>query len=343
MQVDEFGFGFPPRIGGVYKAGGKWQFVWGNKTPENLDEGKTVYSINLIPLGGFVKILGENNEHENNPKSFINKGFWPRFLTLVAGVTMNVLLAWVLISTSFVIGTRAGVNELSDIPKGASFTNPQMEITEVVKGLPAEQAGLKVEDVILSLNANKVSKVKEVQEFVKEHAGTPIAFEVKRGTEELSIKVTPTLNPPQGQGPTGIAIALVGKIQYVWHQAFWEGAKTTGKALVGIVSGLYQLFAGNIGFGSLGGPVQIAKIVGVVRQSGLLALINLTAFLSLNLAVLNILPFPALDGGRVLFLIIEKIRRKKNNQKIEQYVNAAGFAFLILLMVAVTVNDVIRK
>lgn len=343
MQVDEFGFGFPPRIGGVYKSAGKWKFVWGNKQPQDLDENNTVYSLNLIPLGGFVKIVGENNEQEDNPKSFINKGFWPRFLTLVAGVTMNVILAWVLISATYIVGSKVKVNSLADIPSSVKFTNVQMQITEVVKDLPAEKAGLKPEDVLVSIDGNSFAEIKSIQEYVKSKAGSKVKFEVKRGEENLSFDITPNINPPEGQGPTGIAIALVGDVKYVWYQALYEGARTTGGALVDIVTGLCKLIIGHLGFSSLGGPIQIAKIVGEVRQTGLIALINLTAFLSLNLAVLNILPFPALDGGRVMFLIIEQFRGKKNNQKFEQYVNTFGFLFLILLMVAVTINDIIRK
>ena len=343
MQVDEFGFGFPPRLGGVYKSQGKWKFVWGNMPPENLDEGNTVYSINSIPLGGFVRIIGENNEDENNPKSFINKGFWPRFLTLVAGVTMNLILAWVLFTGMYIIGTKVGVNSIQDIPKNAIFTNGHMEITDVVKDLPASKAGLQPGDTILSLNGQKLEAVTDIQSYVKAHAGNIVIFSVKRGNENLNLQVIPSANPPQGQGPTGIAVAFAGNIRYSGYQGLVEGTKTTGLALSGIVVGLYKLFTGHISFGSLGGPIQIAKLVGEVRQSGFIALVSLTAFLSLNLAVLNILPFPALDGGRVLFLFIETIRRKRNNQKIEQYVNTAGFIFLILLMVAVTINDLLRK
>jgi regulator of sigma E protease len=123
----------------------------------------------------------------------------------------------------------------------------------------------------------------------------------------------------------------------------WEGGKTTINALTGIVSGLYQLFSGQLGFASLGGPVKIAKLTGQVAGLGFIYLLQFTAFLSLNLAVLNILPFPALDGGRVLFLLIEKARRKRNNQKMEQIVNTAGFVFLLFLMAAVTIHDVIGK
>ncbi len=343
MQVDEFGFGFPPRLGGVYKSQGKWKFVWGNKPPENLDEGNTVYSINSIPLGGFVRIIGENNEDENNPKSFINKGFWPRFLTLVAGVCMNVLLAWVLLSAGFMAGLPAAIESASDIPAGASFSQPQTLIMEVVKDLPADKAGLKPNDIILNIDGQKFEQIKDIQAYVKTHAGSQITFDVKRGGQELNIKVTPSLNPPEGQGPTGVALSLVGKLKYPWYTAIWQGGKATIGGLTGIVSGLYQLFSGKLGVSSLGGPVKIAKLTGEVAGMGFIYLLQFTAFLSLNLAVLNILPFPALDGGRVLFLFIEKIRGKRNNQKIEQYVNTAGFIFLILLMVAVTINDLIRK
>lgn len=152
----------------------------------------------------------------------------------------------------------------------------------------------------------------------------------------------PLVNPPQGQGPTGIELSLVGRLKYPVLFAVWEGAKTTGTEIINIYSGLYQLFATHSGFSSLGGPIKIAKLTGQVAGMGFIYLLQFMAFLSLNLAVLNILPFPALDGGRVLFLIIEKIRRKRNNQKVEQYFNTAGFVFLILLMIAVTVHDIIK-
>jgi regulator of sigma E protease len=338
MQVEEFGFGFPPRMAGVQKVRGKWKWVWGHKPP--LDQNQTVYSINWIPLGGFVRILGENNEFEEHPKSFINKPFWPRFLTLVAGVVMNIILAWVIFSIGYTIGLPVAVDSAQDIPAHATFSHPQAAILDTVPGLPADKAGIKPNDIVISIDNQIFTSVTSLQNYIFSHEGKPVVFEVQRGSEDMDITVTPQLNPPAGQGPTGIEISLVGRLKYPLGFAIIEGAQTTGVELINIVSGLYQLFTSHIGLSSLGGPVKIAKLTGQVTGLGFVYLLQFVAFLSLNLAVLNILPFPALDGGRVLFLIIEKVRRKRNNQKIEQILNTAGFVFLILLMIAVTINDI---
>jgi regulator of sigma E protease len=351
MVVEEFGFGFPPRLVGIQKLDGKWRMVWFGKSirpdvtiNQNLNEvNPTIYSINWIPLGGFVRILGENNEHTEVSGSFVSKGFWPRFLTLVAGVCMNILLAFVLLSAGFMIGLPAAVNSVSDVPKGANFSDPQTAILDVVKDLPADKAGLKPSDIILSLDGKQFTEISALQSYIKERAGNPVEFKVRRGSQELNLPVTPELNPAPGQGATGIEVSLIGKLRYVWYTAIWEGAQATYGGIVAIFAGLYQLLAGHLGFASLGGPVKIAKLTGQVADMGFIYLLQFTAFLSLNLAALNILPFPALDGGRILFLFIEKIRGKKNNQKIEQYANAAGFVFLLLLMAVVTINDLIRK
>ncbi len=341
MQVEEFGFGFPPRLFGVQKVDGKWKLIWGHKS--GLDGTKTVYSLNAIPLGGFVRILGENNEHAEHPGSFINKGFWPRFFTLVAGVVMNIILAWVLLSVGYGIGLPVAVNSLADVPSNAVFTGKQIAILEVVKGLPADKAGIKSNDILLALDGKTFASVPEIQSYVKIQAGKPVEFFVQRQKQNLTIQVTPNVNPPAGEGPTGVALSLVGKLKYPWYVAAIKGGESAWAGLSGIFAGFYHLISGNVGFSSLGGPVKIAKLTGEVAGMGFIYLLQFTAFLSLNLAVLNILPFPALDGGRVLFLLIEKVRRKRNNQKVEQIVNVAGFVFLLLLMVAVTINDIIRK
>jgi regulator of sigma E protease len=353
MTVEEFGFGFPPRLIGIKKVGGKWKVIGtknrqllnqnGNQAGQAPADDRTVYSINSIPLGGFVRILGENNENEDQPGSFINKGFWPRFFTLIAGVVMNVILAWVIFSAGYMIGLPVAINSLADVPAHATLTHPETAVLDVVKNLPADKAGIKPNDIILSLDGKSFNAVDDFQKYINTHQGQPITFQVQRGSEHLNIPITPDVNPAQGQGATGIQISLLGRLKYPWYMAIWEGGVATVTGIVGIVYGLYSLFAQHMGFSSLGGPIQIARLTGQVTGLGFVFLMQFTAFLSLNLAVLNILPFPALDGGRVLFLIIEKVRRKRNNQKIEQIVNTAGFVFLILLMIAVTVHDIIRK
>jgi regulator of sigma E protease len=339
MQVEEFGFGFPPRIIGLQKIDGKWKII--GLRNQNVDPTKTVYSVNWVPLGGFVRILGENNEQENNPKSFINKGFWPRFFTLVAGVIMNVILAFVIYSAGYMVGLPVALDSVNDVPAHASFSHPQVAILDVSAGLPADKAGIKANDILISVDGQKITDVPAMQAYVKDHAGTPVDFQVQRGAQVLDFKVTPNPNPGPDQGPTGIELSLVGKLKYSPIYAIIEGFKTTGLEIESIVNGLYQLFSAHLSISSLGGPVKIAKLTGQVAGLGFVYLMQFTAFLSLNLAVLNILPFPALDGGRVLFLLIEKIRRKRNNQRVEQFVNTVGFVFLIILMVAVTIHDII--
>lgn len=338
MKVDEFGFGFPPRLFGLQKIGGRWKIIWGHKPP--LDLSQTVYSINWIPLGGFVKIVGENNDHEQDPRSFINRPFWARLATLVAGVVMNVILAWVLVSVGFSVGLPVAFDASVKLPAGSTLSHPQIAVIDVVKNLPADQAGLKPNDIIVAVDNNFFTKVEDLQSYVKQHAGASLDFEVQRGRQGLHVQINSVANPPPGEGPTGIELSSVGKLRFPIYRAFWEGAKTVASQIAGIFSGLYHLFTSGAGFASLGGPVKIAQLTGQVAGLGFIYLLQFTAFLSLNLAVLNILPFPALDGGRVLFLVIEKIRRKRNNQKVEQIVNTAGFVFLLLLMAAVTVKDI---
>lgn len=338
MKVDEFGFGFPPRLAGIQKVEGKYKVVWGHKPPANPDQ--TVYSINWIPLGGFVKIVGENNESEDDPRSFVNKPFWPRLATLIAGVVMNVLLAWFLISLGFMRGLPVAVDGTTELKHGATLKGAQVAVIEVEPGLPADNAGLKVNDVILKIDNTNVASIQEVQEAVKDRQGEKIDFAIKRGSEELTLGVQSLASPPEGSGPTGISLASVGLLKYPWHWAIVEGATTTVTQLWAIISGVYLVFSSGQGLESLGGPAKIAQLTGQVADLGLAYLIQFTAFLSLNLAILNILPFPALDGGRVLFLVIEKVRGKRNNQKIEQIANTAGFVLLLMLMVFVTVNDI---
>ena len=350
MRVLEFGFGFPPRLIGFQKVGGKWRVIIGHHntppaaeaaaTPPILGGDETIYSINAIPLGGFVKIWGENNEHEGDPQSFINKPFGKRFATLVAGVVMNVILTWVLISIGFMVGMPTAIDDTSTLPQAARFTDRQPAIIEILPNSPAEKAGLLPGDAILQINGQSFSSVEQIRDYIRANAGKVFEFKVKRAGEEVPISVQSSETFAQGEGPTGIALAEVGKLSFPWYAGLWEGARATYTQLGNIIGGLYHLFTSKLGLQSLGGPVKIAQITGQVADMGFIYLLQFTAFLSLNLAILNILPFPALDGGRVLFLIIEKLRGVRNNPKIEQAFNAAGFALLILLMILVTIKDV---
>ena len=338
MKVEEFGFGFPPRVLGMQKTQGKWRMVWGNK--EAADKEQTVYSINSIPFGGFVKIMGENNEGQEDPRSFINRPFWARFVTLVAGVSMNVVLAWVLMSAALVAGLPAGIDNPKDLSRFAELKNMQIGVDSLVKGYPAEKAGVQAGDTILSVDGKVFSDAGLMRDYIRSTPGKTFDLKIKRLNGEVEIRINSVANPPEGQGPTGMSLTSFGKLTVPWYVAPYVGAKATYIQGVNILDGLYKLVTGKISLSHVGGPVKIAQLTGEVGRMGAVYLMQFTATLSLQLAILNILPFPALDGGRVVLLVVEKLRRKRNNQKLEQWINTVGFAFLILLMILVTIKDV---
>ncbi|MDB4940023.1 MAG: Zinc metalloprotease [Candidatus Doudnabacteria bacterium] len=321
MQVDEFGFGFPPRI-------------WGKKI------GETTYTLNAIPLGGFVKIAGENNDGDENPRSFINKSFTARLFTLIAGVIMNFVLAWILFSIGFTIGLPTVIEQGQTVPAHGTIRGGSISILQIDPNSPAAKAGITEGDVIISLDGHPVNDVNQVIDYIKSKAGSSVDFQMKRGNTNEDFKVTPRQNPPPGEGAVGIALGNVGRLSFPFYIAPIMALKATWQVIVGTASGFYHLIFQGQGVSSLGGPVKIAKLTGQVTQLGLVYILQFAAFLSVNLGILNIMPFPALDGGRVLFLIIEKVRGKRNNSKIESWFNTIGFALLMVLVLIITVKDI---
>lgn len=325
MRVDEFGFGFPPKLFGIKK-------------------GETLYSINLIPLGGFVKILGEDGTDSEDPRNFTNKSFWQRFAVLIAGVSMNVIFAWVLLSIGMVLGLPAVIDEDEQLPKSAHVKNASVGIIDLAENSPATTAGIKLGDRIIKIDDQPVSSIQDAQTLTKARVGQQTTFVIKRGSEEITKQITPRANPPEGQGPLGIALGSIAFVSYPWYEAPVRGLVALVNLVVltmsafGMIIG--QFFSGQQVSGTLSGPVGIAVLTKDVTALGFIYVLQFTAVLSANLAIINAVPFPALDGGRVLFLIIEKLRRKKMPAKAEQWANATGFILLILLMVVVTVKDV---
>lgn len=336
MKVHEFGFGFPPRLFGIQKVNGKWKIVWGNKEDGAQD---TVYSINWIPLGGFVKIMGEDND-STDEQSFVNKPFWRRFFTLSAGVIMNFILAGVLLAICYGVGSPVAVQSLDQVPQGAKFTDTRVAIIDVASNSPAEKAGIQQSDIVVSIDGQQFDNVQAFQDYVRANKGKEMNFEVKRINEIKSFKVQSTAEPKEGEGVVGVGLALYGKLRFSPLPAIGQGFQTAYQQLAAIATGLYDLFTSGEGVKSLGGPVKIAQITGQIADTGFIPLLQFAAFLSLNLALLNALPIPALDGGRILFLLIEKVRGKRNNAKLEQYANAIGFIVLLLLMLVISVRDV---
>lgn len=326
MKVEEFGFGFPPRLFGIKR-------------------GETIYSINWIPFGGFVKIYGENGENENDPRSFASKSAGRRAKVIVAGVAMNLLLAVLFLSFANTFGLRIGLVDDATIARDA-----KIQIIQVSPDSPAETSGLKTLDEITKLQKNddlvRPQRVEEVQNFVKKYGGEEIIITVRRNAGEIDLKLIPRKNPPAGQGALGINLAKTGVVSYPWYEAIWRGIRDTAimTANITVSLGIFfkNLFTDSDLNGNVSGPVGIAVITGQAASLGFNYLLQFVALLSINLAVLNILPFPALDGGRLLFIGIEKIKGSPVSRKIEGFVNAVGFAFLIALMIWVTVKDVSR-
>lgn len=327
MRVEEFGFGFPPRMFGIRK-------------------GETIYSINWIPLGGFVKISGEDGEATDDPQSFVNKPFLQKFSVLVAGVSMNVVLAWVLVSIGLAIGLPAIVDEFEQLPKSAQVRNVQIGLVAVSPDSPAAAAGIKPGDSILAVNGEPIDSIEELIVLTKQNAGKETVYEFKRGSESFSKTLTPRVNPPEGKGPLGIAPSQIAEISYPWYEAPFRGLVGTINLVWGTLSVFGQIIgqwlSGQSVSGALAGPVGIAVLTRDATRLGFNYLMQFTALLSVNLAIINAVPFPALDGGRILFLFIEKIRGRKMPIKAEQVANTVGFSLLLLLMVFVTVKDVSR-
>lgn len=324
VKVEEFGFGFPPRIFGIKK-------------------GETIYSINWIPLGGFVKIKGETGEYEEESDSFAHKKIWQRALILSSGVGMNFVLAAVLLSFGFMIGLPQVVD--GDLGS-AKIRDAKIQIVQVLENTPAEEAGLEVGDTILSVDGQKSDSVVNLQNYIDEKIDVPVKFEFERDEEMFQKEIVPIRLTETSKGGIGVGLLKSGIVSYPWYFAVWKGAESTVLFTKEILVALYELIKNLIVAQKvavdLSGPVGIAVLTGQVARMGFIYLLQFTAMLSVNLAVINFLPFPALDGGRILFLVIEKIRRKPVSQKIENLIHNIGFALLMVLVVLVTYRDIVR-
>jgi len=343
VKAEEFGLGFPPRVFGIYKNDqGQWKFVRGAK--EITDSPKTIYSINWLPLGGFVKIKGENGEGQNDSDSFASKKIWQRAFMLSAGVVMNIALAAVLISFGFMIGLPQSLD--GQLNSHANVSDKKIQIMQVMENTPAALAGLKIGDTIVAIDNQSFANYQELQSYVAAGIDKNLIYKIKRGQDLIEAGITPKLMSETNRGGIGVAITETGIVSYPWYLAIFEGIKMTLFLTWAIIVAFYELIKGLIlGHGvtaDLSGPVGIATLTGQVARMGFIYLLQFTALLSINLAVINFFPFPALDGGRILFLIIEKIKRSPIKREVEGAIHNIGFALLMLLVLVVTFRDVAR-
>ncbi len=323
MKVEEFGFGFPPRLWGVKK-------------------GDTLYSINWIPLGGFVKIKGESGDHKHANDSFASKKPWQRFLVLIAGVAMNIVLAAVLFSIGYMIGLPAIVDDT--LSRSARVADHELMVMQVVDESPAAVAGVVAGDVLVSIDGRVFTTDADARDYMHKNAGDGVSVVVQtREDIARTYELSSTYLEAFDTEAVGIAFVSTGLVSYPFFQAIGQGIYATGQMTYEVGRAFYVLIRDLIVTQEvaveLSGPVGIAVMTGEVAARGLVYLIQFTALLSINLAIINIFPFPALDGGRILFLIIEKIRGRALNERFEIMTHNLGFLLLMGLIVFVTYKD----
>ena len=312
VKVHEFGVGFPPKLLGFRR-------------------GETEYTLNLIPLGGFVKLAGENDPSE--PQSLASKPPIVRIIVLSAGSFMNALLAVAIFAALFMIPR--------DVAMGDVY------IEEVSTNSPAQEAGLLPMDRILTVDGHRIENINDLASRINRSLGNEIALTAERDGMTIDVKLVPRWRPPKDQGPTGILLRIENTSVERRSDPFWK-AVPKATAQIGIVvsltsTALSQWVTGDAPFPGTG-PVGIVHgTQEVVEAGGILALIPLTGLLSISLAIFNILPIPALDGGRLLFVIIEWVRRgKRIPPEKEGLVHMIGFAVLIAMVLVISYNDVLR-
>ncbi len=351
--MEEFGFGLPPRI-------------WGKKV------GETIYSLNALPIGGFVRLYGEDGsgsvkEDANKGRAYFEKPIWQRLTVLLAGVFMNLLLAVVAFAILYNI-------------YGIPVKSDKVKIVGVSESSPAAVLGVKPEDEILAVDGQSVDSLEAFVSLTKEKAGQSMELTVKRekgnpcekvlegeaverekeqgGLEmemvcregNLLFYITPRENPPEGEGPLGVVVSATELKHFPWWQMPFLGARegfkeswAWGKMILGALRSTFvSLFTQGKVPKDIAGPIGIFQVTGEATKSGAWAVVQFLGILSVNLAIINILPFPALDGGRLIFLGYEAVTRKKPNPKVEGWVNTAGMAFLLALMLLITLNDIWR-
>lgn len=403
VKVEEFGLGFPPKIFGFKR-------------------GETDYTINAVPLGGFVKIVGEDGEKQNDPRSFSSRSISQRFQIIAAGVIMNVFLAFVIFSILFMLGFPQGISGedpgklenardfavvVADVAKDSSIYEaglmpgdkilsidgvnvhnaldlynaigqkggkkvsigisrgretitkdiaPEKDlyvtITAIAKNSPAESAGLEKGDKIVNFGGKSIYSVSSLQNAVKAKKGEEVMIGIKRGDKYFEKEIIPRKERVENEGALGVGLsenlylAEIAVFSYSPLEAVGKGYEYTVQMIIMIMSAFYymilEIFKTGKTTAEISGPVGIASMTQQAAEMGFLTVMNFIAIISVNLAIINALPLPALDGGRLLFLLIEKIKGSPLNQKWEARANNAGFALLMLLMVIVTFKDILR-
>jgi len=324
VRVDEFAFGFKPRL-------------FSKKV------GDTTYAINLIPLGGYVRMAGESDD-QAGPDSYKSKTPLQKAYILVAGSTMNALLGILIFSILFIAGFEPFIAGVAQNP----FVNekPAVSVGLIQENSPAAVSGFKTDDKILAVNGETIVLDQDFINKVKDSAGQPVTIQVERNGSVLDLSVTPRVNPPAGQGAIGIGIATVGQVRSAWYlsplAAVYETGRIIGLSAANFVSFVKDFVVTQKVSEDVTGIVGVGALTGVVRRLGIEYVVQLVAIISIGLGVVNLMPILPLDGGHLSVIIYEKISRRKLSEKTFGKIATVGLVFILIMFLAVTFKDVIR-
>lgn len=326
IRVDEFGIGYPPRL-------------FGKKI------GETIYSINWIPLGAFVRIYGEEGGLDDY-RSFSSLKIWKRVLIVIGGVAAFWLAAIVIFSIVFAIG--------SDLPVGDNdvqgLADPQVKVVSISQNSPASQAGLQIADTIKDIKVNgsinPINKIADFQKITGDNKGKEITLTINRGSKNFDVSLTPRVNPPAGEGAVGIGLERMATLikQTSWYMAPVQGTIYTWQTTINALKGLYIVFTNLLaGKGApegaaFAGPLGITVFLANAASYGIGFFLYFIGIISVFIAIFNLFPIPALDGGKLVFLLIEKIKGKPVSLSVEQGITMTCFLILIALSIFITIK-----
>jgi len=320
IRVQEFGFGFPPRL-------------WKKKI------GKTIYSLNVLPFGGFVKLYGEELAEKVKVKK---EAFWAKSkkaktAVIISGVLANFILAVLAFS---IVYSAVGIPTKTE----------QIKVVGITPDSPADKMGLAEDDLILAVDNQPLADLDHFVELIDQKKGSLVSILVERKKENLVFSLTPRESPPEREGPLGVVVSDMEMVHYpAWQMPFRgvvEGFREAFGWTALVVGGLGKMIADLVTQGEvpkdIAGPIGILHITSEVAQSGILGVLQFIGILSVNLAVINIFPFPALDGGRLLFVGYEAVTGRRAHATFEGWVHTVGMLILLFLILLVTINDISR-
>ena len=354
IKVDEFCIGFPPRICGIYKKDGRWKFFFG-KSLGGIQTEDTIYSLNWIPFGGLNKIEsgGEETGVKSSGRDFFSKPWWQRALVASGGVIFNVVLAFVLLSIAFSIGSYQDIDAIHS--SKAVIRDINLRIIYIQPDSPAQKVGLKSGDIVSRINEVVPDSVKEAQNLIGGSVNR-VNLEIIRRKQKMNFEIeAQSSDKVFGDSKTeqenkksviGVALARLGKVSFPWYLAIGKGFLKTFQIFGSLFYSLYLIVKNLITeqrmIGEFIGVIGLAAITTEAARIGFDYLIQFVALLSLAIAATQLLPIPAIDGGKILVYILEGIRKRPINRKLEGYVDYIGFWILIGLMAILTYRDIVR-